>query len=49
LLQQAACHNPEGNYKIIAKAVNEVYRAVDPFGAVVAHGNKEVASSHNLV
>jgi hypothetical protein len=49
LPQQAACHDQEGNYKIIAKAVNEVYRAVDPFGAVVARGNKEVASSHNLV
>ncbi|PUZ69012.1 hypothetical protein GQ55_2G074700 [Panicum hallii var. hallii] len=42
------------DYKFIAKAVDEAYRAVDgggggPFGAVIVRGDEEVVSCHNLV
>ncbi|CAL5066233.1 unnamed protein product [Urochloa decumbens] len=42
------------DYKFIAKAVDEAYRAVEsgvgrPFGAVIVRGDEEVVSCHNLV
>jgi tRNA(Arg) A34 adenosine deaminase TadA len=50
----AAASQEERDYKFIARAVDEAYRAVEcdgryPFGAVIVRGDEEVVSSHNLV
>jgi tRNA(Arg) A34 adenosine deaminase TadA len=50
----AAAGQGDRDYKFIAKAVDEAYRAVDgggggPFGAVIVRGDEEVVSCHNLV
>ena len=54
VLSAAAAAGRDRDYRFIAKAVDEAYRAVEcdggyPFGAVIVRGDEEVVSSHNLV
>jgi tRNA(Arg) A34 adenosine deaminase TadA len=54
LALSAAAAGQDRDYRFIAKAVDEAYRAVEcgggnPFGAVIARGDEEVVSYHNSV
>ena len=53
-LSSSAAAGQERDYRFIAKAVDEAYRAVEcgggnPFGAVIGRGDEEVVSCHNSV